>query len=52
MEKATNNVVVDVTTLKNYVPPQIEVVELEHHSMLLKASEYGARFRDVDREEW
>ena len=56
MQKIENNAVVDVSTgRKKYVPPQIEVVELDKHTPLLSASQtatYGGYFQGIDDDEW
>ena len=56
MQKIESNAVVDVSTgRKKYVPPQIEVVELDKHAPLLSASQSdsrGAGFRGIDETDW
>ncbi len=58
MKEFSNGIVVDATTgKKHYVPPQVEVVELDKHAPLLAASDrqFGARFNDIERDvddEW
>ena len=48
------NIVADVAARKKvYVPPQIEVVELEQQPSLLAGSptQFGSGFRGIDRDE-
>ena len=56
MQKIEVNAVVDVSMgRKQYVPPQIEVVELDRHAPLLSASQdysNGAGFRGIDETDW
>lgn len=52
MEKIFEPVVADVATQhKHYVPPQIEVVELDMEGAILTSS-YGAHFEDDEEESW
>ncbi len=57
MNKQTTTIVVDVATQKaKYVPPQIEVVELEKHTPLLagsiSTSGAGADLDEVGETDW
>jgi len=56
MKEFSHDVVADVTTRKKqYVPPQIEVVELAKQSPLLSASvdsARGFRFEDMGSDDW
>lgn len=59
MKEFSTNAVVGVSTgKKQYVPPQIEVVELERQTMLLAGSPsagFGSSkmmFNDISDEEW
>ncbi len=50
-----NAVALDVATgKKQYVKPQMEVIDLDEQPKLLSGSPYGAKFNDIDRdeEEW
>ena len=50
-----NAVALDVAAgKKQYVKPQIEVIDLDEQPKLLNGSNYGAKFNDIDRdeEEW
>lgn len=52
MEKTNEVVVNDVTTRNKYVKPEIEVIYLDEQPKLLSASNYGAGFKGVEREDW
>ena len=55
MTENIKNAVADVATgKKQYVKPQIEVIDLDEQPKLLSGSNFGAKFNDIDRddEEW
>lgn len=54
-KSSINAVALDVATgKKQYVKPQMEVIDLDEQPKLLSGSNRGARFNDIDRdeEEW
>ena len=46
-----NTVANDVATKKKYVKPEIDVVELDRHQMLLAGSNFGAGFKGIGEED-
>ena len=49
-ESKVANDVATIQDKRQYVRPEIEVINLDEQPMLLSESPYGARFYDVDRE--